>query len=67
MYKSIIEGKRRKKHDEMVLLAKNKLNKMEVIISKSLTDSYFSHDNFTLINNVLRVEIKEKIRNHNSK
>ena len=51
----------------MVLLAKNKLNKMEVIISKSLTDSYFSHDNFTLINNVLRVEIKEKIRNHNSK
>ena len=62
-----MRGKRRKKHDEMVLLAKNKLNKMEVIISKSLTDSYFSHDNFTLINNVLRVEIKEKIRNHNSK
>ena len=35
-YKSIIK-KKKKKHDKIVLLAKSKLNIMEVLISKSLT------------------------------
>ena len=37
-YKSIIK-KHKKKHDEIVLLAKSKLNIIEVLISKALIDS----------------------------
>ena len=48
--KSIIK-KRKKKHDQTVLLAKCKLNKIEVLISKALIDSNISHDEFVLINN----------------
>ena len=50
-YKSII--KKKKKHDEIVLLAKTRLNSLEVLISKSLIDSYISHDEFILENNML--------------
>ena len=48
-----------------MLLGKNKLNAIEVLISKALTDSYISHDEFVSVNNVLReyFEIKEKIKN----
>ena len=52
-YKSIIK-KKKKKHDKIVLLAKSKLNSIEVLISKALIDSVISHDEFVLINNVLR-------------
>ena len=38
----------------MVLLAKSKLNSIEVLISKKLIDSNISHDEFVLINNVLK-------------
>ena len=38
--------KRRKKSDEIVLLAKTKLNSIEVLISTPLVDSYISHDDF---------------------
>ena len=51
-YKSIIK-KKKKKHDKIVLLAKSKLNSIEVLISKALIDSNISHDEFVLINNVL--------------
>ena len=37
-YKSIIK-KKKKKHDKIVLLAKSKLNSIEVLISKALIDS----------------------------
>ena len=37
-YKSIIKTKK-KKHDKIVSLAKSKLNRIEVLISKSLIDS----------------------------
>ena len=40
-YKSIIK---KEKHDEVVLLAKSKLNRIEVLISKALIDSNNSHD-----------------------
>ena len=43
--------KKKKKHDRIVLLAKSKLNSMEVLISKVLIDSNISHDEFVFINN----------------
>ena len=42
-YKSIIK---KKKHDKTVLLARSKLNSMEVLISKALIDSVIIHDEF---------------------
>ena len=52
-YKTIIK-KKNKKHDRIVLLAKSKLNKIELIIFKALIDSVISLDEFFLINNVLK-------------
>ena len=63
MYKSIVK-KKKKKHDKMVLLAKTKLNSIEVLISKALIHSNISHDDFVLINNVLKEFDKmKKIKN----
>ena len=47
------------------MLAKSKLNRIEVLISKSLIDSVISHDEFVLIDNVLKGynEMKEEIKN----
>ena len=52
-YKTIIE-KKKKKHYRIVLLAKSKLNRIQVLVSKSLIDLNISHDEFVLINNVVR-------------
>ena len=52
-YKSI-NKKKKKKHNKMVLLAKSKLNSIEVLIFKALIDSSISHDGFVLINNLLK-------------
>ena len=67
-YKSIIK-KKKKKHDKIVLLAKSKLNSIEVLISKTLIDSNISHDEFVLINNLLKEydDMKEEIKNSNDK
>ena len=48
-----------------MLLGKDKLNTIEVLISKALIDSYISHDEFVSVNNVLKeyIEMKEKIKN----
>ena len=62
-YKSIIK---KKKHDKIVLLTKSKLNRsIEVLIYKALIDSVISHDEFALINNVLKEynKMKEEIKN----
>ena len=63
-YKSIIK-KKKKKHDKIVLLAKRKLNSIEVLISKNLLNSVISHDEFVLINKVLKEynEMKEEMKN----
>ena len=63
-YKSIIK-KKKKKHNKTVFLAKSKLNKIEVLISKSFIDSVIIQDKFVLINNVLKKynEMKEVIKN----
>ena len=47
------------------MLAKSKLNSIEVLISKDLIDSNISHDEFVLIRNVLKEhdEMKEEIKN----
>ena len=62
-YRSIIK-KKKKKHDKTVLLAKSKLNSIEVLISKTLIDSFISHYEFVLINNVQKEydELKEEIK-----
>ena len=49
----------------MVLLAKPKSNTIEVLISKALINANISHDEFVLINDMLKAydEIKEEIKN----
>ena len=66
-YKSIIK-KKKKKHDKIVLLAKSKLNKIEVLVSKALIDSNITHDKFILINNMLKEynEMKKEIKDLNT-
>ena len=62
-YKSVIM-KTKKKHDNIALVAKSKLNRIEVLISKVLINSVISHDEFVLINNVLKCnKMKEEIKN----
>ena len=48
-----------------MLLAKNKLNTVEVLISKALIDSNISDNEFIVINNVLKEydDMKEEIEN----
>ena len=62
--KSIIK-KKKKKHDKILLLAKSKLNSIEVLISEALIDSVISHGEFVLIDNVLKDynKMKEEIKN----
>ena len=51
--------KKKEKH-KIVLLGKDKLNTTEVLISKTLIDSYISHDQFFSVNNVLREYYEKK-------
>ena len=48
-----------------MLIAKSKLNSIEVLISKALIDSSISHDDFVLINNVQKKysNMKEEMKN----
>ena len=58
-YKSIIK-KKEIKYDKIVLLAKSKLNGIEVLSSKALINSVISHDQFVLINIVIKNMTKRK-------
>ena len=62
-YKSIIK-KNKKKHNKLLLLGKDKLNTIEFLSSKTLIDSYISHNGFFSVNNVLReyIEMREEIK-----
>ena len=51
----------------MLLLEKNKLNNIEALISRTLTDSYISHDEFVLVNDALREYDGMKKRNQKFK
>ena len=48
-----------------MFLEKDKLNAIKVLTSKALMDSYISHDEFFLVNNLLKEynEMKEEIKN----
>ena len=67
-YKSRIK-KKKKKHNKIVLLTKSKFNSIEVLIFKALINSNIGHDEFFLINNVLKknYDTKEEIQNSNDK
>ena len=56
--------KNKKKPDKIKLL-----NSIEILISKSLIHSNIIHDEFVLINNVLKIfyDMKEEIKNSNNK
>ena len=45
-FKSMINKKRKKEHNEIVFLEKAKLSTVKVLISRSLTDSCISHEQF---------------------
>ena len=46
--------KKKEEHNKIVLLAKFKLNSIDVLIFKALINSNISHDEFVLMNNVLK-------------
>ena len=62
-YKSAIK-KNKKKHDKTVLFQKSKLNSKKVLISKVSIHSVISHNEFALIDNVLKEynEMKVEIK-----
>ena len=62
-YKSIIKIKK-KKHNNVVLLAKDTLNTIEILICKAFIDPYISPDEFVSLN-LLReyYKMKEEIKN----
>ena len=62
-YKSIIK----KKNNEILLLAKTKLNTVEVLISKALTDLNIHQYKFVLVNNMKNDDMKEEIKNSDKK
>ena len=65
-FKLIIK-KQNKKNNKIVLLAKSKLNSIEVLTSNVFIGSNISHDEFILINNVVEefYGMMEKIKNSN--
>ena len=55
----LIIKKKKNKHNQIVFIAKSKLNSMELLISKALINSNISPDEFALVNN-LRKEYEDK-------
>ena len=53
MYDAIIR-KKKKKQNNIPRLAKSTINSIEVLISKALINMNISHDDFVLINNLLK-------------
>ena len=62
-YKSII-NKKKNRYDKIVLLGKFKVNRIKVLIFKTLIDSNISHDECVLVNNVQKEYADLKKRNH---
>ena len=60
---------KKKKHDNILMLAKSKLNSIEILISKALNDMDISHEEFTIILNEKDKydRMKYKIINENKK
>ena len=56
-----VTKKREKKHNKIIVLAKNKLNMIDTLLSSALNDSEISHEEFTNIINAANIyeDIKE--------
>ena len=52
--------KRKKKHNKIILLAKNKLNTIDTLLSSALNDSEMSHEEFSNI--ITEANIYENIK-----
>ena len=63
-YKWIIK-KKKKKHDEIVSLAKSQLHSIEVLLYRAQMASYISHYEFILVNKLIREfgDMKRAIKN----
>ena len=59
-----VTKKRKKKHNKIIVLAKNKLNMIDTILSSALNDSEISHEEFANIINEANIyeNIKENIK-----
>ena len=59
-----VTKKRKKKHNKIIALAKNKLNTIDTLLSSALNDSEISHGKFTNIINEANIfeNIKENIK-----
>ena len=59
-----VTKKRKKKHNKLIALAKNKLNMIETLLSSPLNDSEISHEEFSNIINEKNIYeiIKESIK-----
>ena len=57
--------KRKKKHNNIIVLAKNKLNMIDTLLSSALNDSKISHEEFSNIitEKIIYENIKENIKN----
>ena len=60
-----VTKKRKKKHNKIIALAKNKLNTIDTLLSSALNDSKISHKDFTNIITQKNIyeKIKENIKN----
>ena len=59
-----VTKKRKRKHNKIIALAKNKLNTIDTLLSSGLNDSEISHEEFSIIiteSNIYE-NIKEKIK-----
>ena len=56
--------KRKKKHNKIIAIAKNKLNMIDTLLSSALNDSKISHEEFTYIITETNIyeDIKENIK-----
>ena len=52
--------KRKKKHNKIIVLAKNKLNTIDTLLSSALNDSEISHEEFSKI--ITEANIYENIK-----
>ena len=59
-----ITRNKKKKHDNILMLAKSKLNSIEILISKALNDMEISHEEFTIILNEKDKYDKMKYKNN---
>ena len=59
-----VTKKRKKKHNKIIVLAKNKLNMIDTLLSSTLNNSEISHEEFTNITNEANIyeNIKENIK-----